>query len=76
MESGDDLMPENKQPNRIRIVSKKEGRELFSTTVDSLALGACWNIKGEGLWYTTDFYKIDTNEEWTVIVSPEQQDAG
>ena len=42
-------MPENKQPKRIRIVTKKEGRELLSTTVDSLALGACWNIKGEGL---------------------------
>ena len=68
-------MPESRQPKRIRIVSKKEGRELLSTTVDSLALGACWNIKGEGLWYTTDFYKIDTDEEWTVIVSPEQQDA-
>ena len=44
-------MPENKQPNRIRIVTKKEERELLSTTVDSLALGAYWNINGYLLFF-------------------------
>ena len=62
-------MPDNKQPIHVRIKTT-EGRELLETTVDSLALGSCWNIKDEGSWYTTDYYQVDPDEDWTVIVKP------
>ena len=63
-------MPDNNQPIHVRIKTT-EGRELLKATVDSLALGTCWPIEGEGLWYTTDYYQVDPDEVWTVIVSQE-----